>query len=79
MGINLKKEWMWMIDAERLRKDAFWKGLKVIESCENTIHIDAAEKYVKSFFFLFSDYLEISTQHDTLLVALREKKLKLKL
>ena len=31
------------------QNEAFWKGLKVIKSCQNLFHINAAKKYVKHF------------------------------
>tara|TARA_R100001509_G_scaffold109149_1_gene65103 strand:- start:689 stop:943 length:255 start_codon:yes stop_codon:yes gene_type:complete len=67
------------IHDDNLRKDAFWKGLKIIESCENNIHIEGAENYIDNFQLAFEDTFKNGIQLDALLVALKEKKLKLKL
>ena len=67
------------IHDDSLRKDAFWKGIKIIESCENEIQLAAAEKYVDIFKVVFENNFKNGIQLDALLVALNEKKLKLKL
>lgn len=66
------------IHDDSLRKDAFWKGLRIIESCKNKIHLEAAEKYIDIFEIVFENNFKNGIQLDALLVAIKQKKLKLK-
>lgn len=66
------------IHDDSLRKDAFWKGLRIIESCETKKQLEGAEKYVDIFKVVFENNFKNGIQLDSLLVALKEKKLKLK-
>lgn len=63
------------------QNEAFWKGLKVIKSCQNLFHIKAAKRYVKYFAEIYCvvkpSYLLASgttaQQMEVLRVALEEQ------
>ena len=67
------------INNDELRKDAFWKGLKIIQSCENKTQLIGAKNYTTTLNLVFEDNIQSGMQYDVLLVALKEKKLKLKI
>jgi hypothetical protein len=68
-----------------LQNEAFWKGLRVIQSCENIFHLEVAQKYTDLFIELFCKNKKgtlfatesVAHQYDTLQVALKEQKKKL--
>lgn len=67
------------------QNDAFWKGLKVIQSCKTLDHLTVARKYVNRFIETFCykkrGYLRasesLSNQIEVLQVALIEQQKKL--
>jgi len=73
------------IDMKELRNEAFWKGLKVIQSCENMQHIKVARNYMNRYVEIFCTNKKgvfiatesIATQYETLKVALEEQVKKL--
>lgn len=73
------------IDMKELQNEAFWKGLRVIQSCKNIYHLEVAKKYTERFIELFCKNKKgtlyasesIAHQYDTLQVALKEQKKKL--
>tara|TARA_Y100001972_G_scaffold120734_1_gene163706 strand:- start:219 stop:473 length:255 start_codon:yes stop_codon:yes gene_type:complete len=67
------------IESNELRRDAFWKGIKIIQSCETNTHVEGAERYIDTFKEVFENNYQSGVQYDVLLVALKEQKLKLKL
>ena len=70
---------------KELQNEAFWKGLRVIQSCENEEHIKVARKYTNRFIELFClnnkgtllATSSIAHQYDTLQIALKEQVKKL--
>ena len=70
---------------KELQNEAFWKGLRVIQSCKNTYHLEVAKKYTERFIELFWKNKKgtllatesIAHQYDTLQIALKEQKKKL--
>ena len=73
------------IDDKELQNEAFWKGLKVIQSCENEDHLEVARKYTDRFIELFClsnkrtliATSSVAYQYDTLQIALKEQLKKL--
>lgn len=69
------------IDDRELQNEAFWKGLRVIQSCENEDHIKVARKYSDRFIELFClnnkgtllATSSVAHQYDTLQIALKEQ------
>jgi len=67
------------------QNDAFWKGLKVIQSCKTLDHLTVARKYVNRFMEIFCDrkgnYLtaseSLANQVEVLQIALVEQQKKL--
>lgn len=74
-----------IIDNTELQKEAFWKGLKVIQSCKDEFHLNAAQKYINLFFEQFSiirrktvyPTVEIVHFYEVLQTALKEQRKKL--
>ena len=74
-----------LIDMKELQNEAFWKGLRVIQSCTNLYHLEAAQNYTDRFIELFCKNKKgtlyatesIAHQYDTLQLALKEQKKKL--
>ena len=72
-------------DMKELQNEAFWKGLRVIQSCENEDHIKVARKYSDRFIELFClnnkgtllATSSVAHQYDTLQIALKEQLKKL--
>lgn len=70
---------------KELQNEAFWKGLRVIQSCENIYHLEVAQKYTDLFIERFCINKKgtllasesIAHQYDTLQIALKEQKKKL--
>ena len=70
-----------LIDMKELQNEAFWKGLRVIQSCENEDHIKVARKYSDRFIELFClnnkgtllATSSVAHQYDTLQIALKEQ------
>lgn len=68
-------------DMKELQNEAFWKGLRVIQSCENEDHIKVARKYSDRFIELFClnnkgtllATSSVAHQYDTLQIALKEQ------
>ena len=73
------------IDTKELQNEAFWKGLRVIQSCENVYQLKAARNYTDRFIELFckskngtlSATESVSHQYETLQLALKEQNKKL--
>ena len=71
--------------SKELQNEAFWKGLRVIQSCKNIYHLEAAKKYTERFIELFCKNKKgtllatesVAHQYDTLQIALKEQKKKL--
>lgn len=69
------------IDMKELQNEAFWKGLRVIQSCRNLHHIEGArnytDKYIELFCFKKNGTLTasetVSHQYETLQLALNEQ------
>ena len=69
------------IDDRELQNEAFWKGLRVIQSCENMDHLNVARKYTDRFIELFClsnnktliTTTSVAHQYDTLQIALKEQ------
>jgi len=63
------------------QNEAFWKGLKVVKSCQNLFHINAAKRYVRHFAEIYCkvkpSYLLASSttaqQMEVLRVAIEEQ------
>ena len=74
-----------LIDMKELQNEAFWKGLRVIQSCKNIYHLEVAKKYTERFIELFCKNKKgtllatesVAHQYDTLQIALKEQKKKL--
>jgi len=73
------------IDMKELQNEAFWKGLRVIQSCKNVYHLEGAKKYADRFIELFCKNNKgtllatesVAHQYDTLQLALKEQSKKL--
>jgi hypothetical protein len=71
--------------SKELQNEAFWKGLRVIQSCKNIYHLEVAKKYTERFIELFCKNKKgtllatesVAHQYDTLQIALKEQKKKL--
>lgn len=71
--------------SRELQNEAFWKGLRVIQSCKNAYHLDVAKNYTNRFIELFCSNKKgtligtesIAHQYETLQIALKEQKRKL--
>ncbi len=69
--------------SKELQNEAFWKGLRVIQSCKNDYHLDAARKYIDRFIEVFCINKKLTTssstahQYDILQIALKEQTIKL--
>ena len=66
---------------KELQNEAFWKGLRVIQSCRNLYHIEGARKYTDKYIELFcykkngtlTASETVSHQYETLQLALKEQ------
>ena len=69
------------IDMKELQNEAFWKGLRVVQSCEKLEQLDTARRYVNRFIELYSEPSRkglrvdstIAQQYNVLMVALEEQ------
>ena len=74
-----------LIDIRELQNEAFWKGLKVIQSCTNLYQLDSAKKYTDRYIELFCKNRKgtllatesVAHQYETLQIALKEQREKL--
>jgi hypothetical protein len=72
-------------DLKDLQNEAFWKGLRVIQSCENEEHLKVAKRYANRFIELYCRRdrnkltvpSTISHQYEVLQIALKEQSKKL--
>jgi len=73
------------IDDRELQNEAFWKGLKVIQSCTNLYQLEGAKKYTDRYIELFCKNRKgtllatesVAHQYETLQIALKEQRGKL--
>ena len=73
------------IDMKELQNEAFWKGLRVIQSCENEDQLNGARNYTDRFIELFCKKNKkvltasdtVAHQYETLQLALKEQNRKL--
>ena len=71
--------------SKELQNEAFWKGLRVIQSCKNVYHLDGAKNFINRYIEIFGVTKNgnitatgnIAHQYDMLKLALKEKKEKL--
>ena len=71
--------------SKELQNEAFWKGLRVIQSCKNVYHLDGAKNFINHYIKVFGVTKNgtitatgnIAHQFDMLRFALKEKKEKL--
>jgi hypothetical protein len=74
-----------LIDNKELQNEAFWKGLKVIQSCINLYQLEGAKKYTDRYIELFCKNRKgtllatesVAHQYETLQIALKEQREKL--
>ena len=68
-------------DIKELQNEAFWKGLRVVQSCEKLEQLNTARRYVNRFIELYSEPSRIGLrvdstiahQYNVLMVALEEQ------
>ena len=74
-----------VIDMKELQNEAFWKGLRVIQSCKNVYQLNGARNYTDRFMELFCKKNKrtltasdtVAHQYETLQLALKEQSKKL--